>query len=129
MPSDRIQIGVEAVLRRFHQGTMERRANREHSRLFGAAFFSKFCRSLNRRSIPGDHDLLRRIDICGFTNLPLSSITANIGNFVRFHSQDCCHGTNPNRDGFLHVLAAIAHSANRIGKAESAGRDVCGIFP
>ncbi len=44
------------------------------------------------------------------------------------HAQDGGHCAHAHGNGFLHVLAAIAHCADRLGKTERPGRDVSGVF-
>ena len=113
------QIAIQPVLRRLHQRTMERCADRKQLRALGAALVGEFRGTLDSSRVAGDHDLLGRIDVGWRADFALRRIGANGRDFFQIHAENRGHGADSHRHRFLHVLAAIAHGAHGIGKAES----------
>ena len=107
---------------------MKRGAHGEQFRELCTPFLGELRTALHRRRITRDHDLLWRIDVSGRTYLALSRIPADLGNLRQFHSQDRRHGADADRHRLLHVLAAIADGAHRVGQAHGPRRHVSGIL-
>ena len=80
------------------------------------------------RRFPRDDDLLRRIDVGELAHLSMGRIMADAVTFVEIHAEDRRHRAHPYRHRFLHVLAAIAHGADRVCKIQRACGHVRRVF-
>ena len=107
---------------------MKRRAHGQQFRPLRAALVGQPGRTFDSCGVPRDHDLFGRIDIRRLTNFAVRAFLADLGNFSEFHAEDCRHGAHAHRHRLLHVFAAVAHRANRIGKSHRARRHVGGIL-
>jgi len=73
-------------------------------------------------------NLFRRVDIGRFANLAIRRIAANGGYSLELHAENRRHRPDTDGNCFLHVLAAMAYRANRVGEAEGSGGNVCGVL-
>ena len=66
--------------------------------------------------------------MAGSQTSPWAASAAHCRDFLEIHSQNCGHRADAHRDGFLHILSAIAHGAHGIRETYRAGGDVGGVF-
>jgi hypothetical protein len=131
MEGDGVEIGSETVLRWLHERAVEGRAYREHDSTLCSHFFAKLGGAFDGLFGTADDDLSRRVDVGGLADLsgmPGNGLGAGFANLLDAERENGGHGTDAYGNSLLHVLAAIAHSANGIGKAYGSGGDVGGVF-
>src|SRR6266496_38877 len=107
---------------------MKRRADRKNHSLLCPPFTRNFGRPLYRGFVPGDYDLLGRVNVRRFTYFAVGDIATNCRNRFRIHTEDRSHATFSNRNGLLHVLPAIANRSDRIAERERPSSHVSRIF-
>ena len=107
---------------------MKRGTDRQELCAFRAPVVSEACCALHGRGVTRNNNLLRRVDVGGFANLALRRIAANRSYFFELHAENGRHRAHTDRNGFLHIFAAMTYGADCIGETQSSGSDVRRVF-
>src|SRR5436190_2829591 len=97
---------------------MERRADIEHHRALCAAAFGELHGALDRRLMPCNHELARRIEIRRRNHFALSRFAAHLVRGFGRYAEQSCHRAHTHRYSILHVLTALANQPDGVGKFE-----------
>ncbi len=97
-------------------------------RALRAARLRGLARALDRRLVPGDDDLCRRVEVDRLDDLALRRFVARRAHRVVVEAEDRGHAAGPDRHRVLHRLRAEAHQRQRVGERQHAGRDERRVF-
>src|SRR5580704_200157 len=122
------KILSQAILRWLHQRAVKWGADWKDFRAFGAAFVGEFGGAFHRRNVTGNDNLLGRVDVGWFADFALRRVAANIGDLLELHAENRRHRAHPDGNGFLHILATMAYSADRIGEVQGSSHNVRRVF-
>ena len=103
--------------------------HRQGDGALGSAGPGTLDRPLDRRRIPGNHDLPGGVVIDGLDHRPLRGLPADRGHGVILESEDRGHRTAASRHGLLHRLATEANELDSRGELERARAYERGEFP
>src|SRR6266478_2752485 len=107
---------------------MEGRGDGQNHRALGAGLLRDLHGALHRGGVPGNHRLVRRIQICRRADLAVGGALARVGYHRRRKAHNRGHGALAGRHSFLHILAALADQPHRVGKLQRAHGDQRRIF-
>jgi len=71
--------------------------------------------------MPGNHDLLRTVEVSRGDNFALCRTTQNLFQLLFRQLQKGGHSACSRRNGFLHIPAAISYQTNCVGKGQGPG--------
>ena len=107
---------------------MERRGHRQQHCTLGALGLGDFERALDGGLVAGHHHLSGAIVVGGLADLTLRGFAGNRHRGLIIKPEQCRHGPDADRHGFLHRKTAGAQQARGIADAEAAGGGKRGIF-